>query len=276
LARYAPRFRRARDMLTTLFDALGPVKCFSAYMPDSEEIRQAERRRASVVRDAPDSRAAKTFVRLAEELAESAVPHSMPAPTLFFTPGRNLVGDPAPRGIPLIELAPDSYGNAGEVERRSVSAESAGWLRRARETEDPQQALRYAVLALAPEPTNKKALELFELCLAVCIEDAKYADTDRLAGLGHFLADNGFYKYAAQLFRRVTDLDPTYVGGWAGLALTTNDEKERAHAHQMCLRVSGAVYRSKVTERPVRTPERPVGPGAALQPVYPNFKSANA
>lgn len=90
-ARYSPRVRRAREMLSALYDALGPVHCYSAYLPESSEIRQAEKRRASVVSDAPNSRGAKTFHQLAEQIATAPALRNTAEPILLELPGRSII-----------------------------------------------------------------------------------------------------------------------------------------------------------------------------------------
>jgi chromosome partitioning protein len=252
LARYAPRRRRAREMLTALFDALGPVNCFSAYLPDSEQIRQAERRRSSVLADAPDSRAARVFVQLAEQLAATVVPRTIQSPNLHFTLSRDSVvetGDPSIR-------APAVVGRADAT---------ADWLARARQADDPQQAVRYAVLALPSARRDTTALALFNARLTETLAGASAADAERLTSLGQFLTDNGLDSYAVQVYRRATELAPGFVGGWTRLAQTTDVDAERVRAREMCLQLDrGLAYGHAIGSPSLASKSGPGPTGSAI------------
>ncbi|MCC7161022.1 MAG: ParA family protein [Anaerolineae bacterium] len=233
LAHYSPRFRRAREMLTTVLEVLGPVNCFSAYLTESAEIRQAERRRTSVIADAPTSQAAHAFYRLAEQLTNAAEP-STKMPLLMMMPGRAKldVGTLAdePFASPIIDVAPAA--DATPVYNENTAP---NWRERAESSADLNQAVRYAVLGLVEQPDSADALEVFETCLIERIETVRYAELDRLVELGNFVGENGLDHYAAQLFRRATELNPAHAGAWAGLARVTQVDEERVFALEQCL-----------------------------------------
>lgn len=233
LARYAPRFRRAREMLTTVFEVMGNFKCFAAYLPESNEIRQAEQRKRSVIADAPSSAAAHTFCRLAEELA--AAPAHAQIPVLMHTPGRALT-HPA--------LTEGSYAlNMGTLPT---------WQERAESNSDLNQAVRYAVLALAAEPGSAAALAVFETRLTERIHTARYEQVESIVELGKFLADHEFYHYAAQLFRRATELNPAHVNAWSLLARVSQEDGERAFATDQYLGLDRGQTSAEMPEPPRR------------------------
>lgn len=242
LARYSPKLRRAQRVLTEIKAVLGDVPCFSAYVGDSDEIRRATARRQSVLAAAPNSRAAAAFQRLAGEIiaARAAPPELAPAAKAL----------PAPA---LVEPAPVSKA---ERELPAIYNQPATWLQLAAQTGDIAQAVRYAVLGLVLDPCQAQAVELFERRLLERLDSARSQDVEGLAALGKFLTEHGFDHYAAQLFRRATLLDPTYLSGWRGLSLTTAVEVERARALEMCLRLdpvrTGIDYPRPATRR--RTP----------------------
>ena len=224
LAHYSPRFRRARDMLTTLFDILGPVNCFSAYLYESNEIRQAEQRRVSVITDAPTSQAAHAFYQLAEQLTNAAVPR-VQTPALLVTPGRARVEHDVLNGVPQ-----------GKASFETVTlGPLTTWQERAEVTTDTSQALRYAVLSFLEKPDSVSRLRLFEIRVTERVDTARYGDVDMLVEQGEFLAEHDLNSYAAQLLRRATELDPAHIRGWAVLARVTQVEEERALALERCL-----------------------------------------
>lgn len=233
LAHYSPRFRRAREMLTTVFDVLGPVNCFSAYLTESPEIRQAEQRRTSVIADAPTSPAAHAFYQLAAQLTNSAEPRNQ-TPILMMLPGRSTLDvgtlPDEPFGMPVVDTTTTAPGI-----RTVETGISTKWHERAESTADLNQAVRYAVLGLAERPNSAEALEVFETRLMERIETVRYGELDRLVELGDFVADNGLDHYAAQLFRRATELNPRHVNAWVGLARVTHVEGERVFALEQSL-----------------------------------------
>jgi hypothetical protein len=243
LARYAPRFRRAREMLTALLHALGPVNCFSAYLPESDAVRQAEARRMSVVTDAPTSQAAHSFYRLAEELTGACVPR-VQTPTLMVMPGRALVEEEERTTLPAFEPdlrfpvePPTSWR-----ERALVAAADDGFA----------QAVRYAALALLEQPEDGDALELFETCVFRCAAAARYADANALVELSRFLADHEMDRYAAQLLRRATDVDPAHLGAWTDLARLSHLQEERAFALEQCLGLDRGMAAAEAPPSPRR------------------------
>lgn len=237
LARYAPRFRRAREMLTTLFNVLGPVNCFSAYLPDSNEIRQAEQRRASVVTDAPTSQAAHAFHQLAAQLTDASVSRLVPNPALFMMPGRAMLhptqDDDAPAPMNVQEFLPT-------------------FLERARNAAHPNQVIRYAVLSLLEQPQNASALEFFETRLSEWLNHASYREIEVLCELGDFLTEHGFDHYAAQTFRRALALHPNFLRAWMGLARVTLDADERANALENCLALDEGLTAAEAAPSPQR------------------------
>lgn len=250
LARYSPRFRRAREMLTTLFDVLGPVNCFSAYLPESGALREAEQRRVSVVTDAPTSQAAHAFYQLAEQLTNSAVPR-IQTPTLLVTPGRARVEHDVLDAMPQQEalFEPVTLGPLTTWEERAESAT------------DVSQALRYAVLSLLEKPDSVSRLELFELRVTERVKTARYADADLLVEQGEFLVEHELNHYAAQLLRRATELNPALVRGWAVLARVTNSEEERAFALERCLALDEGMAAAELPA-PARRPQTRTEPRA--------------
>lgn len=240
LSHYAPRFRRAREMLTALFDALGPVNCFSAYLADSDAIRQAEQRRVSVLTGAPTSQAAHAFYQLAEQLTNAAVPR-IQTPTLLVTPGRAFVNEAA----------------AAEAERYEPAAafvtdDLPTWKERSENAVDLNQALRYAVFALMEDPHSAAVLELFEDRLTRLATDAAYMDVKGLIELGEFLAYHSLDHYAAQLLRRATELNPAHLRAWADLARLSELETERAYALAQCLGLDQGMAAAEAPELPRR------------------------
>lgn len=263
LAHYSPRFRRAREMLTSVFDVLGPVNCFSAYLTESPEIRQAEQRRASVIADAPTSQAAHAFYQLAEQLTNTEQSRSQ-MPVLLMTPGRatldvGMLAD-EPFGAAVIDAAA-----VAPVTREYNENTAPNWRERAESSADLNQAVRYAVLGLMEQPDSADALEVFETCLIERIETVRYADLDRLVELGDFVADNGLDHYAAQLFRRATELNPAHAGAWAGLARVTHVERERAFALEQCLGLDQGLAAAEAPE-PARRKNAYAAGFAAMQP----------
>lgn len=222
LAHYSPRVRRAREMLTTLFNVLGPVNCFSAYLRESDTVRQAEQRRVSVINDAPTSQAAHAFYQLAEQLTNAAVPR-IQVPTLLVTPGRAQVDAEEWIAQPAFE----PFYPAGQ--------DLPTWKDRAETTLDLNQAVRYAVLALTERPDNPVVLEVFETRLTERLESATYQEVDSLVELGEFLAYHELDHYAAQLLRRAIDLNPAHLRAWADLSRVSHSDAERAYALQQCL-----------------------------------------
>lgn len=218
LSRYAPRFRRAREILTTLFDMLGPINCFSAYLQDSDAVRQAEQRKVSVVTDAPTSQAAHAFYQLAEQLTNAAVPR-MQTPTLLVAPGRAFVNETAAADAPDYEPVTAFMTDAVPT-----------WRERAENAPNRAQAIRYAVFALMEQPNSAAVLELFEGRLTEQLTDAGYMDVEELVALGEFLAYHALDHYAAQLLRRATELNPAHLLAWADLARISHIEEERADA----------------------------------------------
>ncbi len=256
LARYAPRFRRAREMLTALFNALGPVNCFSAYLRDSNEIRQAERRRASVLTDAPTSQAAHAFHHLAEQLTDASVPRLVPNPALFIMPGRATIqptrDDDAPAPMDVIEILPT-------------------FLERAHNAAHPHQAIRYAVMSLLEQPQNLSALEFFETRLSEWLDGASFREIETLCELGEFLSEHGFDHYAAQTFRRALALHPNQLNAWMGLARVTLDADERTSALENCLALDEGMTAAEAVPSPTRPrstnqPRTFVSPFASMQP----------
>lgn len=238
IARYTPRVRRAREMLTALFDVLGPVNCFSAYLDDSNEVRQAEQRRMSVIADAPSSRAARCFARLAEQLTEAAVPRMFQSPT--------------PNEVTPAAVEPKWITQAEPDELAVEAGNPAGWFDRAQAVDDETQALRYAVLALAQGSDYSRTLAWFEERFSARLTLSRWQDVPVLTMLGEHLAEYGFDHYAAQAFRRATELNPNFVRGWAGLALTTHADIERAHALEMCLKLDEGLAAAEAPEAPGR------------------------
>lgn len=234
LARYAPRFRRAREMLTALFDALGPVYCFSAYLKEADAVRQAEKRRMSVLADAPRSAAAQVFARLATQIRDAT-----PAPLLAAA---RAVAEAQPANLPTAAAPGDAGAWDGNVAPNALEPNARSWLERARAARSPDQAVRYAVLALDREPGSAEAVRVFESLLLERLETAQWADAERLLELGRFLTEHRFDHYAWQLFRRATELNPTFTSGWAALvqqqptlAMTTHADAEHARALDVCL-----------------------------------------
>jgi chromosome partitioning protein len=265
LARYAPRFRRAREMLTTMLDALGPVNCFSAYLPESNAIRQAEGRRVSVITDAPTSQAAHAFYQLAEQLTNASVPR-VQTPTLLVMPGRALVEESSFTGDAA--LAPSFEPVVFLPENLPT------WRERAETGGDMNQAVRYAVLALLERPDDAAALELFESRLMQRLETARYADLDRLVELGQFLAEHELDHYAAQLLRRATELNPAHLRAWADLARLAHSEAERAFALEQCLGLDQGLAAAEAPPLPRRGQRRGDAPPFA-SPFGP-MQTANA
>lgn len=257
LARYLPCLRRAREMLTALSDALGPVNCFAHYLGESEAVRQAERRRESVLATAPTSRAARVFTLMARDIAGERVPRLIGAPA---DPTRASAVDvrvahaqphTSPRALPL-EL-PGAPGIAPPVWTASPDHAEVGherwrqpilsndWLQLARRAEDHDQAMRYAVLALSQTPSDRAVIALFETRLEERILNARVADTGALVTLARFLGDHGFAEYAARLYRCATDLNPNEVAAWAGIFRSSPSDVEREHALQMCLHLDATL-----------------------------------
>jgi hypothetical protein len=241
-------------MLTRLFDVFGPVNCFSAYLADSDTVRQAEARKVSVIADAPTSQAAHAFYQLAEQLTKDAPRNSMPV--LLMMPGR--VGlDPNP--MPEVPL----WGANKEVPE-FVAAPMPTWRERAISATEPNQAVRYAVLWLLDQPSSPDALEVFESRLTERIDTAKYADLERLVELGEFVAEHSLDHYAAQIFRRATELNPAHVRAWADLARVTQVEPERVHALEQCLGLDQGLAAAEAPT-PARKPGGFVAGFAGLQ-----------
>lgn len=262
LARYAPRVRRAREMLTALYEAVGPINCFSAYLNDSNELRQAEQRRCSVIADAPTSRAARAFAQLAEQLTEAIVPRMLPQPTLRQT-------TPLQPPIPVViteGARPQMIAEPAASVVQAIPAPAApSWLERAQTVDDENQALRYAVLALARGTDYSRTLAWFEERFTARLGAARWQDVELLAQMGEHLAEHGFDHYAAQAFRRAIELNPNFVRAWAGLALTSHAEVERTHALEMCLRLDEGLAAAESPESP-RRPRSRTAPRPALMP----------
>lgn len=258
LAEYDPQLRQARKTLTALADVLGKVTCFSAYLPELEEIRLAQQRRVSVIEDAPTSRAAIMFTLLAEQMLESILPR------LTAT-----VATPETVFPMVLELA------AATVERSLVPLNpSANWIELAAHTNDKGQAMRYAALALSQEPANCTVIELFETRLMDRIWSVGSHEVDSLIAMGRFLTEHGFDHYAAQLFRRATDLNPNAVGAWAGIVRTSHSDIEREHALQMCLQLDEGLAAAEAPEPPKRTPQLVAGKPRAAVPALTSLQNA--
>lgn len=240
LSRYAPRLRRARDILTPLFEALGPVNCFSAYLLESDELRKAEERKVSVLTDAPTSQAAHAFYGLAEQLTSAAVPR-MQTPTLLVTPGRAFVN----------EDATAEYKTFQPV-AAFMSESLPTWRERAEGATDNLQAIRYAVFALMEQPHSAAVLELFEERLTAQMRNAGYMDVEALIELSEFLAFHSLDHYAAQLLRRATELNPKHLGAWAELARVSAVEQEKAHAMQQVLGLDEGLAAAEAAPQPKR------------------------
>lgn len=232
LARYSPRLRRAREMLTELSRALGSIHCFSSYLADCPEIREAEKRGGSVLTHAPRSHASNVFHALARELVEYD--------PVGVTDGRSaadgIVHLPPTVAPGTAALAPGVVP-AGEFMLPALDLAHT-WLSMARAAGDASQALRYATLALEQEPGSVDALECFENCLTEQLTAARSDRVSALVGLGEFLADHSFEHYAAQLFRRAADLNPICTPAWAGAARTASSAAEREYALEMCLQLN--------------------------------------
>lgn len=257
LARYSPRIRRAREMLTTLFNVLGPVNCFSAYLPESSAIRQAEQRRVSVIQDAPTSQAAHAFYRLAEQVTSAAVPRNQ-TPTLLMTPGRVGVQEYQESSAPAFEPVAIT---AGEI--------LPTWMERAENAADANQAVRYAVLALAERPDNPVVQEVFETRLAERLANAGYEDVENIVELAEFLAYHALDQSAARLLRRATELNPAALRAWADLSRISHSAAERAHALQQCLGLDQGLAAGEAPPPPRRAPRPDVPSFAASLAVRP-------
>ncbi|HZQ09546.1 MAG TPA: AAA family ATPase, partial [Anaerolineae bacterium] len=278
LARYAPRVRRAREMLTALFDALGYIYCFSAYLKDMDDIRQAEKRRVSVLKDSPTSRATYMYKMFVEQLtdnvirrlsASSSEANEPPAPLAIESPVITIVQEPLAMPAPAPTAAAATLALASPVtpalaepfaldtpvetplEKSLVALySSSNWLELARESNDMHQTMRYAMLALAQAPTDGEVVELFETRLTERIWSATPSDVDGMIALGRFLTAHGFPHYAAQMFRRATDLNPNAMTAWAGIAETTPNDAEKEHALQMCVQLEEGIAAAREPEFP--------------------------
>ena len=95
--------------------------------------------------------------------------------------------------------------------------------------------MRCLARALALEPQSQDARTKLERRLDERISNAGSADIPEMMALAHNLEQSSLDKYAQQLYRCVTELDPQHEEAWLDLARTTSNAKDAAAHIRRCL-----------------------------------------
>lgn len=138
------------------------------------------------------------------------------------------VASPSFETAPRADEKPASQPSATEVELKLAPNSTSP-------STDPHKALRAAVeKATADSRGVIYEQDLCEECEHVLFVSTREDVSDLLQDAA-LLMETGFTPLAAQMYERVTELDPGQVEGWVGLARVTNEPMERVKHLQKAL-----------------------------------------
>jgi chromosome partitioning protein len=226
LAMYDSRTRHARDILTALHNTYnGEIPFFSAVVHNSVRLKEAPVVGQSVLKYAPQSQAAQAFRRIATELdqglpqaaagkeARTTVADREPVPTIVQVVSGHEEGAATPTPRPAqAEFILNSYAPGAP---------------RARENDKPVDVQTVPTQINWSEPRWGEKGTLLDFEFEAAIRNASAASITQLLELGQRLGKMGQQQRAAQVFERITELDPRNAVAWLGRATTTGNLHER-------------------------------------------------
>ncbi len=218
IAMYDPRHRHVREIISEVKDKFGvDVPFFTAAVRHSVVVKQAARAEQSVVRFAPQTQAAEAYRQLAQEVVQGIRAGQDDDPYFEIH-----------RGKAALEAHDTETAYAAFHKATALAPQLAeAWLGRAASAAAWDERVRALAQAYALKPDAPEIKQGLESAIHHELATQGASEIPNLMGAAHFLVQVELLSYAQQVFKRVTELDPTHEQAWLGQARTAEDLTER-------------------------------------------------